>query len=89
METATHAIGRRLTAIRRDSREARAARRTLQHELSSYNTASELNDLEAILDRYSDEETADIRRFLATRRVAAPRPAASPDAAAPEARVVA
>ena len=43
---------------------------TLQHELSSYNTASELNDLEAILDRYSDEDTADIRRFLATRRVA-------------------
>ena len=64
---------RRLAAIRhevRDSREARAARRTLQHELSSYNTASELNDLEAILDRHSDEETADIRRFLATRRVA-------------------
>ncbi len=70
METATRSIGRRLTAIRRDSREARAARRTLQHELSSYNTASELNDLEAILDRYSDEDTAEIRRFLATRRVA-------------------
>ena len=70
METATRTIGRRLTAIRRDSREARAARRTLQHELASYTTASELNDLEAILDRHSDEETADIRRFLATRRVA-------------------
>jgi hypothetical protein len=76
METTTRraaAIGRRLTAIRHDvrgDRQARAARRSLQHELSSYTTASELNDLEAILDRYSDEDTADIRRFLAARRVA-------------------
>jgi hypothetical protein len=73
METATRTIGRRLTAIRGDrrgTREARAARKALQQELSSYTTMSELNDLEAILDRYSDEETADIRRFLATRRAA-------------------
>jgi hypothetical protein len=73
METTTRTIGRRLTAIRRDirgGRDARAARRTLQHELSSYTTPSELNDLEAILDRHSDEDTADIRRFLVSRRVA-------------------
>ena len=73
METATRTIGRRLTAIRGDrrgTREARAARKALQQELSSYTTMSELNDLEAILDRYSDEETADIRRFLAARRAA-------------------
>jgi hypothetical protein len=69
METATRTIGRRLTAIR-DSREARATRKALQQELSSYTSASELNDLEAILDRYSDEETADIRRLLVARRVA-------------------
>jgi hypothetical protein len=69
----TAATVRRLAAIRqevRGDREARAARKSLQHELSSYTTASELNDLEAILDRYDDEDTADIRRFLATRRVA-------------------
>ncbi len=73
METTTRTIGRRLTSIRHDARghrEARAARRALQHELSSYNTPSELNDLDAILDRHSDEDTADIRRFLAARRVA-------------------
>ena len=73
MDTATRTIGRRMTAIRSDlrgTREARAARKSLQHELSSYTSTSELNDLEAILDRYSDEETADIRRFLATRRAA-------------------
>ena len=66
MENTSSTLGRRLTAIR----ETRAARRTLRHELDSYTTQSELNDLEAILDRHSDEDTADIRRFLATRRVA-------------------
>jgi hypothetical protein len=66
MENTSNPLGRRLTAIR----ETRAARRTLRHELDSYTTQSELNDLEAILDRHSDEETADIRRYLASRRVA-------------------
>ena len=73
MKTTTRPLGRRLAAIRRDfrgDREARAARRALQRELASYTSPSELNDLEAILDRHSDEETADIRRFLASRRVA-------------------
>ena len=65
----TRPLGRRMAAIRSD-RQARAARRVLQRELSSYTTESELNDLEAILDRHSDEDTADIRRFLASRRVA-------------------
>ena len=72
METTTRTLGRRLTAIRNDrrgNRKARAARRSLQHELASYTTQSELNDLDAILDRHSDEETAEIRRFLASRRV--------------------
>ena len=66
MENTSKTFGRRLTAIR----ETRAARRTLQHELASYTTQSELNDLDATRDRHSDEETADIRRFLATRRAA-------------------
>jgi hypothetical protein len=66
MENTSSTLGRRLTAIR----ETRAARRTLRHELDSYTTQSELNDLEAILDRHSDEETADIRRFLASHRAA-------------------
>ena len=66
MEHSSKTLSRRLAEIR----ETRAARRTLQHELASYTSPSELNDLEAILDRHSDEETADIRRFLATRRAA-------------------
>ena len=73
METTTRTLGRRLMAIReeiRDTRDARAARKSLADELATYTSASDLNDLDAILDRYSDEETADIRRILATRRAA-------------------
>lgn len=60
-----------LTAVReqiRESREERAARAALERELASYSSASDLNDLHAILDRYSDQETAQIRRILASQR---------------------
>ena len=60
-----------ITAIRsriRQSRDARAARATLERELASYNSPSDLEDLHAILDRYSDRETAQIRRILAAQR---------------------
>jgi hypothetical protein len=73
MESSTRTLGRRLVAIRddiRESRDARAARKSLADDLATYRSQSDLNDLDAILDRYSDEETADIRRILATRRVA-------------------
>ena len=55
-------------AEREDRRAARAARKSLQRDLASYTSARDLNDLDAILDRYSNEETADIRRILAARR---------------------
>ena len=60
-----------LTSIRarlHSTREARAARVTLEHELASYTSPQDLNDLDAILDRYSDQETAHIRRILAAQR---------------------
>jgi hypothetical protein len=60
-----------LAAIRdelREAREARAARKALERDLASYTRQTDLNDLDAILDRHSDEETADIRRILAGRR---------------------
>jgi hypothetical protein len=60
-----------LAAIRdelREAREARAARKALERDLASYTRQADLNDLDAILDRHSDEETADIRRILAGRR---------------------
>jgi len=53
----------------------RAARAGLERELASYNTRAEPNDLYAILDRYSDQETADIRRILAAQQASPRRPA--------------
>jgi len=58
------------TALRgqlRHIRQAHADRRALERELATYTSQSDLDDLHAILDRYSDEETADIRRMLARR----------------------
>ena len=49
----------------RAARAAWAAHRALQREIGCYTTVQDLNDLHAILDRYSDKETADIRRILA------------------------
>jgi hypothetical protein len=73
MESTTHPLGRRWTVIReefRGARAARAARRSLERDLASYTSSGDLNDLDAILDRHSEEETADIRRILAARRCA-------------------
>jgi hypothetical protein len=73
MENTTQPLGRRWTAIReevRSARAARASRKSLERELAGYTSASDLNDLDAIIGRYSEDETADIRRFLASRRVA-------------------
>ena len=52
----------------RDLREARVTRKSLERELAAYTSDEDLNDIEAILGRYSDAETADIRRILAGRR---------------------
>jgi hypothetical protein len=60
-----------ITAIRsriRESRHAHTTRAALERELASYNSPSDLDDLHAILDRYSDRETAQIRRILAAQR---------------------
>lgn len=71
MQTATRPITSLWTTVRtrlRDSRDAHTARAALQRELASYNSPADLDDLHAILDRYSDQETADIRRILAAQR---------------------
>ncbi len=73
METTTRTLPR-LTTLRdelRSARAARAARKSLEHDLAGYTTPDDLNDLGAILDRHSDEETAEIRSILAARRYAA------------------
>jgi hypothetical protein len=71
MQTATRPITSLWTTVRtqlRDSRDAHTARAALQRELASYNSPADLDDLHAILDRYSDQETAGIRRILAAQR---------------------
>ena len=71
MQTATRPITSLWTTVRtqlRESRDAHAARASLQRELASYNSPSDLDDLHAILDRYTDQETKDIRRILAAQR---------------------
>ena len=73
MQTTAHRLTSLWTTVRnqlRDSREAYAARAALERELASYNTPEDLKDLYAILDRYSDSETAGIRRILASQRSA-------------------
>ena len=71
MQTATRPITTLWTSVRtqlRESRDAHAARASLERELAGYNSQSDLDDLHAILDRYSDTETRDIRRILAAQR---------------------
>jgi hypothetical protein len=70
MPTMTHPRTPLWTALRgqlQHTRENRATRRTLERELASYTSQSDLDDLHAILDRYSDKDTAKIRRILARR----------------------
>ena len=52
----------------RETRDAHAEQVALQRELAAYSSPEDLNDLHAILDRYPDQETANIRRILATQR---------------------
>ena len=73
MEITTRSPAPLLATIReelRATRKARAARKALERELASYTSLRDLNDLDAILDRHNDQETAAIRRILAARRCA-------------------
>jgi hypothetical protein len=58
-------------AIRTQLREMfaadRAADRALERDLAEYTSEKDLTDLAAILDRFSDAETGDIRRVLGAR----------------------
>ena len=71
MQTATRPLASLWTSVRtqlRQGRGERAGRAQLERELASYNSPADLDDLHAILDRYSDRETAQIRRILAGQR---------------------
>jgi hypothetical protein len=49
-------------------RHALTAHQALERDLAGYTSQSDLDDLYAMLDRYSDRETAQIRHILAARR---------------------
>jgi len=71
MSSAKNLLSSAMTAIRdrqRGHRAARAAHKSLVRELAPYTSPGDLNDLDAILARYSYTETAEIRRILAGRR---------------------
>jgi hypothetical protein len=72
MPSITRTVSPRWATIRgevRHARAVRAERKSLERDLASYTSEADLNDLDAILDRHSDEETRDIRRILAGRRL--------------------
>ena len=55
---------------REDSAQRAPQRKALERDLAGYTSPADLNELDAILERYSEEETADIRRILTARRAA-------------------
>jgi hypothetical protein len=67
MPSATSLFSPPLTALRqlRGVFPDRTAQRGLSRELADhYTSEKDLTEIGAILDRYSDEQTADIRRLL-------------------------
>jgi hypothetical protein len=54
-----------------DPDEASPQRRALERELASYSTPAQRRDLDAILDRYPDGDTRELRDILARQRLAA------------------
>jgi hypothetical protein len=57
-------------AGRQRARAARAARRALEHDLACYTSTADRAELEAILSRHSEEQTAEIRHILDARTAA-------------------
>jgi hypothetical protein len=55
---------------------ARTANKQLERELSAYISASDQNDLDAILARHSDQDAARIRRIVSAQRAERTRVAA-------------
>jgi hypothetical protein len=51
--------------------EASAQRRALERELAAYSTPAQRRDLDAILDRYPDGDTRELRDILARQTLAA------------------
>ena len=73
MQDTTYSLGSRAAGIRaelRGMRAARAARKALRRDLAVAVTPADFQELDAIIARYDDDDTADIRHMLNERRPA-------------------
>ena len=71
MQDTTYSVGSLMASIRaelRGMRAARAARKALRSELAVAVTPADFLELDAIIARYDDDDTADIRHVLNERR---------------------
>ncbi|HUD78684.1 MAG TPA: hypothetical protein VMR00_12600 [Streptosporangiaceae bacterium] len=68
MKTPARTRGPLTAGIRSRLRRPRAARRSLERDLASYTSAADIRELEAMLERHSEQDTAEIRSILAARR---------------------
>jgi hypothetical protein len=68
MLESTHSLGGKIRAAFRGYRQDHADRRALERDLATYTSQRDLDDLEAMLAYYNEDETAGVRRVLAARR---------------------
>jgi hypothetical protein len=68
MKTPARTRGPLTAGIRSRLRGPGAARRSLVRDLASYTSAADIRELEAMLERHSEQDTAEIRSILAARR---------------------
>jgi len=68
MKTPARTRGPLTAGISSRLRRPRAARRSLERDLASYTSAADIRELEAMLERHSEQDTAEIRSILAARR---------------------
>jgi hypothetical protein len=68
MLESTYSLWGKIREGLRGYRQDRADGRALQRDLASYTSRRDLDDLEAMLAYYNEDETAGVRRILAARR---------------------
>jgi hypothetical protein len=51
-------------------RRSRAARKSLEHDVASYTSPTDRLELDMLLERHDEAETADLRRAIARTRAA-------------------
>jgi hypothetical protein len=80
MPDTTYSLGPLVAEIRaelRDWRTSRATRRALQRDLAWATSPGDFAEIDAILERYAEADTADVRDVLAQRRAASQERAAA------------